>query len=156
MDAYGGEAGARELTRAVRELGLRGAFVQAVKNELSLDSPQARPTLAAAAALGVPVFIHPITDSQLRRRFARLGRAGTMLNRSMVNSAALLALLESRTFDESPDLQVVVTTLAIGAVLINGGFGQSGGLGRDPAELLRRHVYIDTMGLHPVLIRAAV
>jgi aminocarboxymuconate-semialdehyde decarboxylase len=156
VDAYGGDAAARELTRAVRELGLRGVFVQAVKNELSLDSPQVRPTMAAAAALRVPVFIHPITDSQLRRRFARLGRAGTMLNRSMVNSVALLALLESGTFDELPNLRVVVTTLAIGAVLINGGFGRSGGLGRDPAELLRRHVYIDTMGLHPVLIRAAV
>lgn len=156
IDAYSGEAGARELTRAVRELGLRGIFVQAAKNDLSLDSSEARPTMAAAAALGVPVFIHPITDSQLRRRFARLGRAGTMLNRSMINSAALLALMESGTFDELPDLRVVVTTLAIGAVLINGGFGNSGGLRRDPVELLRRHVYIDTMGLHPVLIRAAV
>ena len=156
VDPYSGDAGARELTRAVRELGLRGVFVQAVKNDLSLDSPQARPTLAAAAALGVPVFVHPITDSQLRRRFPRLGRPGTMLNRSMVNSAALLALLEGSAFDELPDLRVVVTTLAIGTVLINGGFGTRGGLRRDPAEALRRHVYIDTMGLHPVLIRAAV
>src|SRR2546421_5071531 len=55
VDAYGGEAGARELTRAVRDLNLRGAFVQAAKKELLLDAPQARPTLAAAAALGVPV-----------------------------------------------------------------------------------------------------
>jgi aminocarboxymuconate-semialdehyde decarboxylase len=156
VDPYSGDAGARELTRAVRELGLRGVFVQAVKNDLSLDSPQARPTLAAAAALGVPVFIHPITDSQLRRRFPRLGRPGTMLNRSMVNSAALLALLEGNAFEELPDLRVVVTTLAIGTVLISGGFGHSGGLRRGPAEVLRRHVYIDTMGLHPVLIRAAI
>jgi predicted TIM-barrel fold metal-dependent hydrolase len=51
VDAYSGEAGARELTRAVRELGLRGVFLDSAKNDLLPNSPQARPTLAAAAAL---------------------------------------------------------------------------------------------------------
>jgi aminocarboxymuconate-semialdehyde decarboxylase len=154
VDPYSGEAAAHELTRAVRELGLRGVFVQAVKNDLTLDSPQARPTLAAAASLGVPVFIHPITDSRLRRRFPRLGAAGTTLNRSTINSAALLALMTSGTFEELPNLRVVVTTLAIGSILIAGGL-TSRGTG-DAAALLRRHVHIDTMGLHPALVRAAV
>ena len=36
VDAYSGEAGGRELTRAVRDLGLRGVFVQAGKNDLLL------------------------------------------------------------------------------------------------------------------------
>ena len=73
VDAYSGDDGARELTRAVRELNLRGVFVQAAKNELFLDAAEARPTLATAASLGVPVFVHPITDSQLRKRFGRYG-----------------------------------------------------------------------------------
>lgn len=156
VDAYGGEAGARELTRAVRELGLRGVFVQAAKGDLFLDAAEARPTLAAAASLGVPVFVHPITDAQLSKRFARYGRLGSMLNRGTVNSAALISLLEGGVFDELPNLQVVVTTLAIGGLLLAGGFGDGRGLRRDAPALTRRHVYIDTMGLHPALIRSAV
>src|SRR3954468_21215156 len=156
VDAYSGEAGARELTRAVRELGLRGVFVEAAKKELFLDAPEARPTLAAAAALGVPVFVHPITDPQLRGRFGRYGRPGVTLNRSTINSAALIALFEGGTFDELPNLRVVVTTLAIGAILLAGGLEGNTGLRRDAPELSRRHVYIDTMGLHAVLIRSVV
>lgn len=156
VDAYSGEAGARELTRAVRELDLRGVFVQAAKKEFFLDAPQARPTLTAAATLGVPVFVHPVTDVQLRGRFGRYGRSGVTLNRSTINSAALIALLEGGTFHELPSLRVVVTTLAIGAVLLAGGLDGDSRMRRDASELNRRHVYIDTMGLHPVLIRSVV
>jgi predicted TIM-barrel fold metal-dependent hydrolase len=156
VDAYSGEAGARELTRAVRELGLRGAFVESAKRDLLPDAPQARPTLVAAAALGVPVFIHPVNDPALHQRFARYARLGLWLSRGTINSAALVALLESGTFDELPNLRVVVTTLAIGGVLLAGGFGDGYRLRSDAPALARRHVYIDTMGLNPVLIRSAV
>jgi predicted TIM-barrel fold metal-dependent hydrolase len=155
VDAYGGEAGARELVRAVRELGLRGAFVESAKKDLLLDAPAARPTLAAAAELGVPVFVHPINDAVLDRRFVRYGRLGVQLARGTINAAALVALLESGTFDELPNLRVVVTTLALGGVLLAGGFGD-GRLRADAPALTRRHVYIDTMRLDPVMIRTAV
>jgi predicted TIM-barrel fold metal-dependent hydrolase len=156
VDAYTGEAAASELIRAVRELGLRGVFVEAAKGELFLDAPQARPVLAAAAALGVPVFCHPITDPALLRRFRGLGRLGVTLNRGTINTAALFALLESGTFEEVPNLRLVVTTLALGGMLMAGGFGDGQRLRRDTPAALRRHVYVDTMGLNPVLIRSAV
>lgn len=159
VDAYGGDAAARELTRAVRELGLRGVFLAAAKQDLFLDAPQAAPTLTAAAELGVPVFVHPITDTQLRKRFAAYGRLGNTFNRGTVNAAALIALLESGTFDRLPRLQVVVTTLAIGGLLLAGaGFGSPRGRGfrQDAPAPSRRHVYVDTMGMHPILVRAAV
>jgi aminocarboxymuconate-semialdehyde decarboxylase len=158
VDAYSGEAGAQELTRAVRELKLRGVFLASAKGELFLDAPQARPTLKAAAELGVPVFVHPITDVQLRKRFAAYRRLGNTFNRGTVNGAALIALLESGAFDELPSLRIVVTTLAMGGLLTAAGFGGERGRGirRDAPELSRRHVYIDTMGLHPFLIRSAV
>jgi predicted TIM-barrel fold metal-dependent hydrolase len=155
VDAYSGEAGAHELNRAVRELGLRGAFVESAKKDLLLDAPTARPTLAAAAELGVPVFVHPINDPALHRRVARYGRLGVQLARGTINAAALIALLEGGTFDELPNLRVVVTTLALGGVLLAGAFGD-GRLRADAPALSRRHIYIDTMRLDPVLIRAAV
>ncbi len=149
VDAFSGDDGARELTRAVRELGLRGVFVESAKRDLLLGAPETRPTLAAAAALGVPVFVHPLTDPQLHRRFSRIGRIGMRLARATINSAALISLLEGGTFDEMPKLQVVVTTLAFGGVLLAGGFGDGQRIRRDAPELARRHVYIDTMGLNP-------
>src|SRR5262249_24108040 len=76
VDAYAGEAAARELTRAVKELGLRGVFVESAKRDLLPDAPQARPTFAAAAALGVPVFVHPVTDPAMHNRFKKFGRLG--------------------------------------------------------------------------------
>ncbi len=68
----------------------------------------------AAAALGVPVFVHPLTDPQLHKRFSRTGRIGLRLARGTINSAALINMLESGAFDEAPKLQLVVTTLAFG------------------------------------------
>jgi predicted TIM-barrel fold metal-dependent hydrolase len=156
VDAFAGDDGARELTRAVRELGLRGVFVESARRDLLLGARETRPTLAVAAALGVPVFVHPLTDPQLHRRFSRIGRIGTRLARATINSAALISLLEGGTFDELPKLQVVVTTLAFGGVLLAGGFGDGQRIRRDAPELARRHVYIDTMGLNPAVIRAAV
>jgi aminocarboxymuconate-semialdehyde decarboxylase len=156
VDAFAGDDGARELTRAVRELGLRGVFVEAAKRDLLMGDKETRPTLAAAAELGVPVFVHPLTDPQLHKRFSRFGRLGVRLARGTINSAALVSMLEGGTFDELPKLQVVVTTLAFGAVLLAGGFGDGHRIRSDAPALARRHVYIDTMGLHPVEIRAAV
>ena len=155
VDAHSGDAGAREVVRAVRELGLRGIFVASAKKDLLLDAPQARPTLAAAAELGVPVFAHPITDAQLRQRLGRYARPGTTINRGTVNSATLVALLESGTFDELPRLRVVVTTLAVGGILLTAGFGE-GRYRSDAAAMIRRHIYVDTMRLNPVFLRATI
>jgi aminocarboxymuconate-semialdehyde decarboxylase len=156
VDAFAGDDGARELTRAVRELGLRGVFLESAKRDVILGAKETRPTLAAAAALGVPVFVHPLTDPQLHKRFAPIGRMGVRLARATINSAALISMLEGGTFDDLPKLQVVVTTLAFGGVLLAGGFGDGQRIRSDAPALARRHVYIDTMGLNPAMIRAAV
>ena len=62
VDAFSGDAGAREVTRAIKELKLRGVFVESAKRDLLLGARETRPALAAAASLGVPVFVHPLTD----------------------------------------------------------------------------------------------
>jgi aminocarboxymuconate-semialdehyde decarboxylase len=155
VDAFAGDRAAREITRAVRDLGLRGVFLESAKGDLLLDALEARPALATAAELGVPVFVHPINPQPLTRQLARYGRLGTLFARGTVNAASLIALLEGGVFDEIPNLQVVVTTLAVGAVLLGGGL-TGARLRADTPELLRRHVYIDTMGFDPALIRSTV
>src|SRR4029077_13787126 len=89
VDAFAGDAGAAELTRAVRELRLRGVFLESAKRDLVLGDKETRPTLAAGAALDVPVFVHPMTDPQLHKRFSRSGPIGMRFARGAINSAAL-------------------------------------------------------------------
>jgi predicted TIM-barrel fold metal-dependent hydrolase len=156
VNAFSGDTGARELTRAIKELGLRGVFVESGKRDLLLGAKETRPTLAAAASLGVPVFVHPLTDPDLHKRFSRTGRIGVRLARGTINNAALIAMLEGGTFDELPKLQVVMTTLAMGGILLAGGFGDGSRIRSDAPALTRRHVYVDTMGIHPAVVRCAV
>jgi aminocarboxymuconate-semialdehyde decarboxylase len=156
VDAFSGDAAARELTRAVKELGLRGVFLESARRDLLLGAKETRPTLAAAASLGVPVFVHPQTDPQLHKRFSRTGRNGVRLARGTINSAALISMLETGTFDEIPNLRVVVTTLAMGGILLAGGFGDGQHIRSDAPALARRHVYVDTMGIHPAVVRCAI
>ena len=156
VDAYSGEAGARELTRAVKELGWRGVFVESAKGGLMPDAPEARPTFAAAAALGVPVFMYPIEDPALFRRFKPYGRIGVRLTRGTINAAGLFAMLESGMFEELPDLRVIVTALALGGLLLAGSIGDGARILKTTPAALRRHVYIDTTGLHPVPLRSAI
>lgn len=154
IDAFSGDEGARELIRAVNDLYLHGAFVESAKGDLLLDSPRARPTLQAAADLGVPLFVHPINPASLTLQLSGYGRLGTLLARGTVNAASLVAMIGSGTLDALPGLNIVVTTLAIGTILLTAPFGKDGQ--RDANALLRRQVYVDTMGFHPALIRAAI
>jgi len=147
VDAYTGEAAAEELVRGVRSLGLRGVFMESAKGALLPDAPEARPTLAAAAELGVPVFLHPVPDPQLTGRFGRLGRLGARLTRSTVNSAALVALLSGGVLEALPGLNVVVTALAFGGLVL---------AASSPERARLRQVYIDTTGMDRVAMRGSI
>jgi predicted TIM-barrel fold metal-dependent hydrolase len=154
VDAYGGEASAAELTRAVRDLGLRGVFIEGAKGDLLPDAAEARPTFEAAAELGIPVFLHPVPDSVLRRRFRSTGKFAERLSRSAINSAALLAMVEAGMFEDLPDLHVVVTALALGGLMVGECLADGARIG--PLASPRRNVYIDTTGMHATMLRAAV
>jgi predicted TIM-barrel fold metal-dependent hydrolase len=53
------EAAARELERSVNTLGLKGTMIHGQTNGRFLDDPSFRPVLEAAAALDVPIYLHP-------------------------------------------------------------------------------------------------
>lgn len=137
VDAYGGAAAAEELARAVKELGLRGVFVESARGELLPDCEAAQPVLAAAASLGVPVFLHPVPDAPLRGRFRNERFA-----RSTINAAAILAMIDAGVFEKHAGLKVVVTALALGGLLL--------------ADRVPDGVYIDTTGMKPATLRGAL
>lgn len=154
VDAYRGEESARELTRAVRELGLKGVFIESAKGDLLPDAPEARPTFLAASELGIPVFLHPVPDATLRQKFQRTGKFSERLSRSAINGAALLAIVHSGMFDEMPNLIVVVTALALGGLMVGECLADGARIGKHASP--RRNVFIDTTGMHPVMFRAAI
>jgi predicted TIM-barrel fold metal-dependent hydrolase len=156
VDAYDGDRSAREAERAVRDLGLRGLFVDCARGDLMIDAPQARPTLEAAAQLGVPVFVHPVAPQPLTRQMAPYGLIGTLFARGTVNAASLIALVEGGLFGQLPGLRIVVTALAFGGVATLAALSRQSLLPSGTVEVMRRHVFIDTMNFHPVLIRASV
>ena len=109
-------AAARELERAVSDLGLKGAMICGRTRERNLDHPDFRPIYEAAARLRVPLYIHPQLpqptvreayysgfDEQLDLTFA-LGGVGWHLETGI----QLLRLILSGTFDRLPELQVIV------------------------------------------------
>lgn len=137
VDAYSGEEAGEELARAVRHLGLRGVFIESAKGDLLPDSAQAQPAFAAAASLGVPVFLHPVPDVALSNRLRN-----QRLVRGAVNSAAILAMISSAMFEQHRGLKVVVTALALGGLLL--------------ADRIPDGVYIDTTGMKPATVRGAI
>lgn len=156
VDPYDGERAAREAERAIHDLGLLGLFVDCARGDMLLDAAQARPTLHAAAQLGVPVFAHPVAPQPLTRQMAPYGVIGTLFARGTVNSAALIALVEGGVFAEMPNLRVVVTGHAIGGLAMASGLSRQSSRPTGATDVMRKHVYIDTQMIHPALIRAAV
>jgi len=139
VDAYDGDRSAREAERAISQLGLRGLFVDCARGELMIDAPQARPTLEAAARLGVPVFVHPVAPQPLTRQMAPYGLIGTLFARGTVNSASLIALVEGGVFAQLPALRVVVTAHAIGGLAMASGLSSQSRLPSGAIETMREH-----------------
>jgi aminocarboxymuconate-semialdehyde decarboxylase len=156
IDAYDGDRAAREAERAIRDLGLLGLFVDCARGDSLIDAPQARPTLEVAAKLGVPVFVHPVAPQPLTRQMTPYGLIGTLFARGTVNSASLIALVEGGVFTHLPGLRVVVTAHAIGGLAMASGLSSQSCLPCGTIDVMRKHVFIDTQLVHPVLIRASV
>lgn len=151
IDAYAGDKGAAELRRAVSELGLLGAFVESASGNRLISAQQARPTLAAAAELGVGVFVHPVQEMTTAIKYGLSSFYQINLARASINSVALADMLEAGVFDELPALRVCFTTLALSAILFGGLIKTTR---PDASDILRRQVYVDTIGVNATLIRA--
>ncbi len=148
VDLFSGEAGAEEAAFAVRELGLHGLFLDSQRAGLHPGLPEARPTLTAAAELGVPVFIHPVWAADDDQYFAAAGQQGRSFGRGTTNGLAALALLHAGVFEELPELDVVITALGTGAMLF---------AADAIAEYAARHgrtprLHVDTLRFHPPTI----
>ncbi|GCF06905.1 amidohydrolase family protein [Dictyobacter arantiisoli] len=160
IDAFQGKAAAREVERAVQQLGLRGICVDSSQGGHYLDAAEARPTLEAAAALGVSIFVHPVNPSGLTERLAPLGGLGGLLARGTENAASILTLLRSGILEKLPTLRLVLPMIGAGALLFAGladmDYERDDSWKGTPPSELRQRLYIDTMGFDPAAIRFAL
>ena len=111
------EAAAAELERSVTELGLIGAMVfPRTGDDVYLDHEMFRPIFESAAALGVPLYIHPQLPPRRVRDACYSGFSET-LNLTLAGGGwgwhadaglAALRLILAGTFDRHPDLQLIL------------------------------------------------
>ena len=110
------EQAARELERAVRELGLDGAMLNGRTRERPLDHPDLLPIFEAAASLRAPLYIHPQMPVRPVREayYSGLGdKVDQMFAQGGIGwhyetGVQLLRLVLAGVFDRFPDLQVIV------------------------------------------------
>jgi 2,3-dihydroxybenzoate decarboxylase len=104
-------AAARELERAVTELGFKGAMVHGLTRGAFLDEKQFWPIFETAQRLAVPIYLHPATPhpgviDAYYAGYPSMVRVGHGFTSEM--SAAAIRLVLSEVFDVFPQLQIIL------------------------------------------------
>jgi predicted TIM-barrel fold metal-dependent hydrolase len=107
---------ARELERAVHELGLRGAMLCGRTRDKNLDHADFLPVLETAATLGVPIFIHPQIPQRAVREVYYSGFSDTIdtafaafaLGWHYEAGIQFVRLVLAGAFEKFPGLQIIL------------------------------------------------
>ena len=161
---------ARELERGVHRLGLKGAIVNSHTHGEYLDDPKFWPIFEAAAALRVPVYLHPTTPPRsMIAPFAERGLAGAIFGFGVETGLHMLRLIASGVFDHFPGLRIGVGHLGEAlpywmfridfmhrAMVASGRHANVRKLNRKPSEYLRENFYYTSSGMAwpPVILFA--
>ncbi len=159
IDPFGGDAAAREVERAITDLGLGGICLDCARGERFLDVAECRPILEAAASLGAPVFVHPVSPAHYTAHLAPHGQVGILMARGTEAAASVLSLVRNGTLDALPSLRVVIPMMSASILLFAGMLDHEGGREEPPNPLPSaaiKRLYVDTMGFDPDTIRFAI
>ena len=149
---------AEELTRCVTRLGFKGAMLNGTTGGLFLDDPRFTPVFEAAAALNVPVYLHPAPppEAVMKAYFSGLtGDLGHLLSIAgwgwhAETGLHLLRLIVSGLFDRLPTLQLLVGHMGEGVPYAlarsSAILSPAAKLPRTVAEYLKSNVAITTSG----------
>jgi predicted TIM-barrel fold metal-dependent hydrolase len=110
------EAAADELERAVRALGLKGPMIHGTTNGRFLDDPAFLPVLERAAALSVPIYLHPaFPPAPVRETYytnldpaVGIGLATAGWGWHSEVGVHALRLILAGVFDRLPTLQIII------------------------------------------------
>ena len=150
-------AAADELARCVGELGFKGAMVHGLTNGAFLDEKRFWPIFERAAALGVPLYMHPSIPHEdviqayyadYIEAFPGLLTAGWGFTVETATQGIRLVL--SGVFDACPDLRIVLGHLGEGLPFLLWRIDQALSRTETPLdsfrETFREHFYITTSG----------
>jgi len=109
-------AAATELQRTVEQLGFKGAMINGTIQGRFVDDPEFAPILERAAALAVPLYLHPAPPPEAVQRTYFSGLApelGQILSIAgwgwhAETGLHALRLIVSGVFDRFPNLQVII------------------------------------------------
>jgi 2,3-dihydroxybenzoate decarboxylase len=154
-------AAAKELERAVKTLGLKGAVVNSHTQGEYLDEPKYAPILEAAQALDVPLYLHPNTPPpRMIEPFLARGLDGAVYGFAVETGLHLLRMIVGGVFDRYPKLRVVVGHLGEGlpfwlfrldfmhrSMVSSQRYAGAKALKRKPSDYLRENVWVTTSGM---------
>jgi aminocarboxymuconate-semialdehyde decarboxylase len=97
---------ARELERCVKELGLRGAWINSNVRAKDLGEAEFRPFWAKAEALGAPIFVHPLgtTDITRLKKYFLWNTIGQPYEEAL----AMMSLIYEGIMDDYPKLKICI------------------------------------------------
>jgi uncharacterized protein len=156
------QASVRELDRAVSELGFKGALINGRADGRFLDHPSLFPVLERAAALDVPLYLHPGLPTETLRQEHYTGFGPSVSY--VLGTAAwgwhaetglhALRMIVGRIFDRLPALRIIIGHMGemipfmldrIEEMLTPA--AQHEGLQRTVAETFRSNFWVTTSGL---------
>lgn len=110
-------AGAEELERAVKQLGLKGAMLSGTFNGRFFDEPEFLPIFAKAQELNVPLYIHPaIIEKNIAEHYYKSDNWSEVAEAMFATAGygwhldsgiAMVRLIASGIFDKLPNLKLI-------------------------------------------------
>jgi uncharacterized protein len=153
------EAAAKELERAVKELGLKGWKTHSNYGDSYLDDRVYWPVLAKAEELDVPIYLHPAAPAMPELRKYGLALAGAAFGFGVETATTMMRLILSGAFDAFPKLKIVLGHYGEGFPFlmqrIDHAFnrphtrddaGTVPNIGRKPSDYLRDNMLVTTSG----------
>jgi predicted TIM-barrel fold metal-dependent hydrolase len=156
------EAAADELERAIRDLNFSGAMINGLTEDRFLDDLRFEPVLARAAALDVPIYIHPNIPprSVYDVYYAGLPPLSSALLASGVFgwhsecAIHIFRLALAGTFERHPNLTVIVghmgELLPFMLARADDVLMRRAGFTKPISEIIVKHVYITTAGVFTI------
>jgi predicted TIM-barrel fold metal-dependent hydrolase len=151
------KAAADELERAVTKLGFKGALVNGLTNGAFLDEKRFWPIFERAAALDVPLYMHPaiphpaVVEAYYKdyvEQYPSLLRAAWGFTVETATQGVRLVL--SGIFDAYPNLKIIIGHLGEGLPFylwrISMGFERDGRGGKSFRDVFCEHFYVTTSG----------
>jgi len=155
------EAAAKEIERAHRDLGFKGAIINSHTQGEYLDNPKFWPIFEAAEAFGTPIYLHPNTPPKnMIGPLLEAGLDGAIYGFAVETGMHLLRLITAGVFDRFPALKLVVGHLGEAlpfwlyrldymhaATVRAGRYESMKPIRRKPSDYLRDNVWVTTSGM---------